>query len=83
MGTGGKREFLIFLRLVRQGQQGGNALFQNNAQRAVHLQLLDVFGKIPAGHSFVRMLVTGFVGELFQPGLDVMLGNLLPEPDGL
>ena len=80
---GGQLQVFVLVGFVGQGKQGGYAFFQNDAKGTVNLQLLDVFGKIPARHPLVGVLVTGLVRELLEPGLDVVLGHFLTVPDGL
>ena len=76
-------QVFVLVGFIGQGKQGGYAFFQNDAKRTVNLQLLDVFGKIPARHPLVGVLVTGLVRELFEPGLGVVLGHFFTAADGL
>ena len=72
MATAGHHQVAIADRALGQPRHHRDAVAENQFERAADLQLLNVFGQVPARHALVHMLVAGQRVELFDARLDVV-----------
>ena len=66
----------------RKRRKRGDGLVADDEQRAVDLELLDVFRQVAGGHALVDLLVAGEVVELLDARLHVVAGHSFARHDG-
>lgn len=75
VGASGDDELGVLGGKLGQTCEGGDGFVAHEEKGSVDLQLLDVLGEVPRGHSFVELLVASKIVEFFDARFDVVASD--------